>query len=336
MDYKKIYDEFIKYCKNTTIRERLQKRSPNDSRLSKKNIYTEAHHIVPRHAGGGNTLSNLVELLPEEHLFAHKLRYKGYKQRGDMLAVRVFVNRLKDKADPSFKSLKVKSAECPRLTKELLKTVAFIKQNSYEFRVALGWITEDGKKRIGDSRKNTMPVKDKNGNIIGSVSTTHPKVLSGEWVHHSKGIVTAYNEKGEKCIVTCEEYHKNKDKYKYRGRTQKGSKNGNYTDISNDEIIEQYIDISKKLGFICRYECYLMIVNDENNTYKRSPNIRTSFRFGGKKPNLYKIMQSRLPNYFLAVKKGYKTEEKEKYFDGLNQIEYIQKLIKKGVFNDKN
>lgn len=37
------------------------------------NTYTESHHIVPRCLGGSNKKTNLVNLLPEEHVFAHRL-----------------------------------------------------------------------------------------------------------------------------------------------------------------------------------------------------------------------------------------------------------------------
>ena len=49
--------------------------------------------------------------------------------------------------------------------------------------------SEEGKKRISTARMGTMVVKDvSTGKILKSVSINHPKVLSGEWVHYSKGM----------------------------------------------------------------------------------------------------------------------------------------------------
>jgi len=78
----------------------------------------------------------------------------------------------------------------------------WIRQNSSEVRKTHGWQTKDGVKRISESRKGTMPVKDsKTGVMIGSVSVIHPKVLSGEWVHHSKGCTISEEMKSRLSII---------------------------------------------------------------------------------------------------------------------------------------
>lgn len=61
MDYKRIYDEFIK------------SRRAREASLSG---YRERHHIVPRSFGGGNEPENLIDLSPEDHFFAHLLLAK--------------------------------------------------------------------------------------------------------------------------------------------------------------------------------------------------------------------------------------------------------------------
>lgn len=58
MNYEKHYNSLITRAQN---------------RILSKNIYTEKHHIVPVTIGGSNEKSNLVRLLPEEHLLAHLL-----------------------------------------------------------------------------------------------------------------------------------------------------------------------------------------------------------------------------------------------------------------------
>lgn len=42
------------------------------------NIYTERHHILPRSLGGSDDEGNIVELTPDDHLFAHMLLAKIY------------------------------------------------------------------------------------------------------------------------------------------------------------------------------------------------------------------------------------------------------------------
>jgi hypothetical protein len=68
-----------------------------------------------------------------------------------------------------------------------------------------------GIESISNARKGKMPVVDaKTRKKIGSVSTTHPKVLSGEWIHHSKGKAGHRNGKSQK----------GKDNNNYKGITE--------------------------------------------------------------------------------------------------------------------
>lgn len=59
MDYKRIYDDFIK-----------------DRREKAPEGYVERHHILPRSLGGGDEDANIVALTPEDHFFAHLLLAK--------------------------------------------------------------------------------------------------------------------------------------------------------------------------------------------------------------------------------------------------------------------
>lgn len=49
-------------------------------------MLTHLHHIIPKHAGGTDDSSNLVELTLEEHAQAHKELYEKYGRKEDMLA----------------------------------------------------------------------------------------------------------------------------------------------------------------------------------------------------------------------------------------------------------
>lgn len=63
--------------------QRLIYRAQN--RLLESDTYTELHHIVPRSIGGSDESSNLVALLPEEHLIAHLLLCKMHPQCSKLL-----------------------------------------------------------------------------------------------------------------------------------------------------------------------------------------------------------------------------------------------------------
>ena len=50
------------------------------------NIYTHKHHIIPRHIGGSDDLSNLIELTIEDHAIAHRHLWKMYGRKEDEIA----------------------------------------------------------------------------------------------------------------------------------------------------------------------------------------------------------------------------------------------------------
>jgi hypothetical protein len=56
-----------------------------------------------------------------------------------------------------------------------------------------------GLEGISIARKGTMPVKDSvTGEFMGSVSTNHPNVISGRWIHTSKGRLIGEDEKANR------------------------------------------------------------------------------------------------------------------------------------------
>jgi len=74
-----IYFNFIEEAK-----VRAQKAIPKNPE-----IYSEVHHILPRHSGGGDEPKNLVVLLYNDHIIAHYIRWIQYGHIGDKMAFSV-------------------------------------------------------------------------------------------------------------------------------------------------------------------------------------------------------------------------------------------------------
>lgn len=155
-----------------------------EKRIKSKIRYYEKHHIIPDFmfkdrkrkgpkghlSGDPNDKANIILLTPREHFIAHALLYKIYKG-----------SRYEHSAGSAlifFTSKVIEKTKHPRY-----KITNTFKSSIYEFYRKIGL------KSISNARKGTMPAVDAKTRIsVGSVSTTHPKVLSGEWIHHSKGI----------------------------------------------------------------------------------------------------------------------------------------------------
>jgi hypothetical protein len=54
--------------------------------MKKKSIKKHIHHIIPKHMGGTDNPSNLVEVTVEEHALAHKRLYEKYRKREDYIS----------------------------------------------------------------------------------------------------------------------------------------------------------------------------------------------------------------------------------------------------------
>ncbi len=74
MNYERLYNLFIEKFKTQKI---------------EKGVYTEKHHIVPTHAGGGNEENNFVTLTFKQHVFIHKLRWYAFREKGDYVAYKM-------------------------------------------------------------------------------------------------------------------------------------------------------------------------------------------------------------------------------------------------------
>jgi len=196
MDYQKIYRALI-----------LKTKSEN--RIKGEGMYYEKHHIIldfmfkdrkrkgPKGhlEGKPNAKSNIVLLTAKEHFIAHLLLYKIYKgthyEYPCASALQFFFSKVIGKH--------------PRNDN-------FSCSKRYEMYRILGL------NAISKARKGTFPAKDsETGESVGSVSVDHPNVISGKWVHRTKGRIFSDEEKQN-----------------IKARTQ-GSDNGNYKDFSQDE-----------------------------------------------------------------------------------------------------
>ncbi|AJD82042.1 HNH homing endonuclease [Yersinia phage vB_YenM_TG1] len=222
MNYIKLHADFIEYCKSTTPRERLFKRNPADIRLVGDYLYKESHHIIPKFEGRDDRAENLVDLLPEEHYLIHLIRYKAFKKYQDFKSVYFVVNGFISKASID--------------EKPFAKKIGLHRHFVSKFRLEHGWQTEKGRKSISVARKGTMPAKDAiTGESVGSIDVNHPKVLSGEWIHHTKGFVSCIDETGKKIRLSKEE--RKIRNLKPVGGDMAGSKNPNFKAITPE--IEQ-------------------------------------------------------------------------------------------------
>lgn len=253
MNYKKIHDKTVEYIRCTTPKDRIFKRNQNDYRLNFASVYVEIHHIIPRSLGGVDAMNNLVEVLPEEHIFLHMLRYKLYRKREDALAVRFMLNGFD--SENVYKNMKI------FLTKKIRMGYSWLRSHAQFLRKTEGWHTEGGRNRISESRKGTMPVKDTNTNeIIGSVSVNHPNVISGKWVHHSKGRKQSQQE------------------INFKKEHNKGQNNPNASGLDENYFIQKGVEMYKEFGIILSWGRMLELSNSRNFPWIKS----LKSRFGGK------------------------------------------------------
>ncbi len=52
-------------------------------------IYTERHHIIPKHIGGTNNESNMIRLTYRQHILAHLLLYRVFRRIEDLTSYRL-------------------------------------------------------------------------------------------------------------------------------------------------------------------------------------------------------------------------------------------------------
>lgn len=111
------------------------------------------HHIVPKHMGGTDDPSNLVELTIEEHAQAHLDLYNKYGHEQDIVAHRMLLGQI-DKAE-AIKTLQ----KAPKSIAWKKKLSERLKGNTYGKNRAGIPMTEEGKKNISKAKKGKPNLK---------------------------------------------------------------------------------------------------------------------------------------------------------------------------------
>jgi hypothetical protein len=170
--YKELYKKIIDQAKA-------------ENRMKNQGVYYEQHHIVPDFLfknrkrtgprghldGNPDSPENLVLLTFSEHLMAHYYLYEIYKE-----------TRYEYSAGSALQFFFVKAT----VNHERQRNLSEVDE---KFLKEMEHLRLIGNESISKARTGKMPVVDVvTRKKVGSVPTDHPKVLSGEWIHHSKGV----------------------------------------------------------------------------------------------------------------------------------------------------
>jgi len=195
--YKQLYKEIIDNAKK-------EKRTKNSG------TYYESHHIVPEFMfkkrkrsgptghldGNPNSVDNLILLTFQEHLMAHYYLYEILKD-----------TRYGYSAGSALQFFFIKATGGHIRQRHLSEVDS-------QFLAEMSHLRSIGVASISKARSGKMPVVDAvTKEKIGSVPVDHPKILSGEWIHHSTG-----------------------RKSPNSGRNQQGTNNANYRKMTEGHI----------------------------------------------------------------------------------------------------
>ena len=110
------------------------------------NIYTHKHHIIPRHAGGTDDPSNIIELTIEEHALAHKKLYEEHGRWQDELAYLVLSGQI-GKEEAKIRAIKEANTG-KKHTEESKRKMSEVKKG-----VKRGPLSEETKRKMSEAKK---------------------------------------------------------------------------------------------------------------------------------------------------------------------------------------
>ena len=192
-----------------------------ENRMKNQGTYYEQHHVVPDFLfknrkrtgpkghldGNPDSEENLILLTFSEHLMAHYYLYEIYKG-----------SRYEYSAGSALQFFFVKATGNHKRQINLSEVDEKFLKEMEHLRLL-------GNECISKARTGMMPVVDAiTREKQGSVSINHPKVLSGEWIHHSKGVPSNTKPEKRKC--------------------QKGQSNNNYKELTQSRRERLWICVS--------------------------------------------------------------------------------------------
>ena len=151
-------------------------------------IYTHSHHIIPKHAGGTDDPSNLVQLTVEEHAQAHLELFEKYGRWQDELAYKGLSGMIgKEEIIRLIQSRpKPKSEETKRKMSESRKGKKFSDETRRNMSESGGhW---KGKKFSDETRRNMSRAKSNmSDETKRKMSEAHKGTNHWSWVAHTYG-----------------------------------------------------------------------------------------------------------------------------------------------------
>lgn len=222
-------------------------------RSKKRGSNLEKHHIIPtfffkesnrshRHKDGvfdgdGESLGNITYLTPREHFIAHLLLCKIWKntkwEYRCYCSLKMFVNG-------------------GIINKK--RSVFEYSSRKYDYYKK---IAND---KLSKGKSGTIPAKDAiTDERVGIVSVEHPNVISGKWVHITKGIKKSKEQKFKQSLRS-------------KGLSNANSK---YTD---DQLIESFRKCCYEYGIVVNHSFWISYCSQHNLPYLK--NIK-NFRFSG-------------------------------------------------------
>lgn len=163
----------------------LIEKARKENRMKNQGTYFEKHHIIPDFLfknrkrngpkghldGDPNGSENLILLTFREHLMAHYYLYEIYKDTRYGYSSGSALQFFFVKATGNHK----RQVNLSEVDEKFLKEMEHLRLLGID--------------SISKARTGMMPVVDSvTREKKGSVPIDHPKVMSGEWIHHSKGI----------------------------------------------------------------------------------------------------------------------------------------------------
>jgi hypothetical protein len=164
--------------------QKIMTTAKSENRIKGDGVYYETHHIVPDFMfknrkrtgpaghleGDPNHSANLVLLTFQEHLMAHYYLYEALKGSHYEYAAGSALQFFFTHATGNH----IRQKNLSEVDEKFLNDMTHLRQIGID--------------SISKAKQGKMPVVNAlTREKIGSVPVNHPKVLSGEWVHHSKG-----------------------------------------------------------------------------------------------------------------------------------------------------